>query len=167
MTIEQSQNGGEIRNCWNHLLKRGTTLNAYIWKEVGGVLKLGYKVDTYCTVIFYKQHFFSTQPQCCLTFSWIQLQMLLRCCVIHITIIILRDILYLVYLCPCLGQIMLYLCDLFFIFSFIFIVINHITLLKQKHLFFVQFLECLLWMITWMKKKNHFKLAKVQPQGVD
>ena len=44
-----------------------------------------------------------------------------------ITIIILRYILYLVYFCPChsLNQNMLYLGDLYFIFSFIFIVINH------------------------------------------
>ena len=33
--------------------------------------------------------------------------------------------------------IMLYLCDLFFIFRLIFIAINHITLLKQTYLFFV------------------------------
>ena len=39
---------------------------------------------------------------------------------------------------------MSYLCDFFFIFSLIFIVINHITSLKQTHLFFVHFLECLL-----------------------
>ena len=37
---------------------------------------------------FYKQRFFSTHTQCCSTFSWIELQMLLRCCLIHITIII-------------------------------------------------------------------------------
>ena len=38
---------------------------------------------------------------------------------------------------------MLYLCDLFFIFNFIFIVINHITLLKQVCLAFVQILKYL------------------------
>ena len=38
---------------------------------------------------------------------------------------------------------MLYLCDLFFIFSLIFIVINHITSFKQTY-FFVHFLEHLL-----------------------
>ena len=40
----------------------------------------------------------------------------------------LRDILYLVYLCLCLGLglFMSHLCDLCFIFSFIFIIINHI-----------------------------------------
>ena len=36
---------------------------------------------------------------------------------------------------------MSYLCDLFLIFSLIFIVINHITLFKEIYLFFVHFLE--------------------------
>ena len=82
--------------------------------------------------IFYKQRLFSTQPQCCLRFPWTQLHMLLRCCLLHITIILLRHILYLVYLCPCLGQVlfMSYLCDPIFIFSLIFIIINHKISLK-------------------------------------
>ena len=96
-------------------------------------------------MLFYKQCFFSTQPQCCLIFSSIELQMLLRCCLIYTTIIILRHILYLVYLCPCLDlcKFMSYLCDLLFILSLIFSFINHLTSLKQTHLFFVHFLECL------------------------
>ena len=68
--------------------------------------------------------------------------MLLKCWLIHIAIIKLRHILYIVHLCPCLGLglVMSYLCDLFFIFSLIFIVINHITLFKQAYLgFFVYF----------------------------
>ena len=58
---------------------------------------------------------FSTQSQCCLTFSCTELQVLLRCCLIHISIIILRHFLYLLYLCPCLvlGLFKSYLCDLF------------------------------------------------------
>ena len=70
-----------------------------------------------------------------------QLLLLLRYCLIHITIILLRHILYLVYLCPCLGLglLMSYLCDPFFIFSLILIVINHITSFKQMYLFFVHF----------------------------
>ena len=40
------------------------------------------------THFFYKQCFFSTHPQCCLVFSLTELQMLLRWCLIHITIII-------------------------------------------------------------------------------
>ena len=45
---------------------------------------------------------------------------------------------------------MLYLFNLFFIFSLIFIVINQVTLLKQTQLLFV----------------HYFQLAKVHPQGV-
>ena len=63
--------------------------------------------------------------------------MLLRCCLININIIILRLILHLEYLWPCpgLGLFMSYLYNLFFIFSLIFIVINHITSFKQTYLF--------------------------------
>ena len=66
------------------------------------------------------QRFIPSQPQCCLTFSWIELQML-----IHITIILLRQFLYLLYFCQCLdlGPFMSYVCDLFFICIFIFIMI--------------------------------------------
>ena len=72
--------------------------------------------------------------------------MLLRCSLINITIILLRQISYLVYLSPSLGLglFILYLCDLFFIFSLIFIVINDITSFKQTYLLFVHFLEYLL-----------------------
>ena len=93
-------------------------------------------------VFIYKQLIFSTQPQCCLSFSWIELQMLLRCCLIHNkTIIILRHVLHLVYLGPRLSLIlfMSYLRDLFFYVHSHFIIINHITSLKQTHLFFVHF----------------------------
>ena len=93
-------------------------------------------------VFIYKQLIFSTQPQCCLSFSWIELQMLLRCCLIHNkTIIILRHVLHLVYLGPRLSLIlfMSYLRDLFFYVHSHFIIINHITSLKQTHFFFVHF----------------------------
>ena len=116
---------------------------------------------------FLKLMLFSIQPQCCWTFSWIGL--LLRCCLIHATIIILRQILYLVYLYPCLGLglSMPYLCDLFLVFSLIFIAINHITSFKQTYLFFEHILEYLLLflMIIWMKKVNNFQRAKVQLQA--
>ena len=71
--------------------------------------------------------------------------MLLNCCLIHISINILRHILYLVYLYPCLGLglFMAYLCDLVFIFSLIFIAINHITVFKQTYLIFANLLEYL------------------------
>ena len=77
------------------------------------------------------------------------IQMLLRCCLIHTTIIMLSHILYLVYLYLCLdlGLFMSYLCDLFYIFSLVFIVINHVTSFKQTYLFFVHFLEYLLLLL--------------------
>ena len=84
--------------------------------------------------LFLKTTHFSTQPQCCLMFSWIELQMLLWCCLIHITIIILRYTLCLVYLCPCLHQ-GLFMYD-YAIYSSL---INYITSLKQTQLLFVNF----------------------------
>ena len=92
--------------------------------------------------------------------------MLLRSCLLPITIIVLRHILYLVHLCPCLVLVLVlfmsYLCDLVFIFSLIFIAINHIILLKQTKLFFAHFQNILFqfWMITKMKKRNNFKQQK-------
>ena len=103
------------------------------------------------TCFFFITQFFSTQPQCCLTFFFFELSF--KCCLLHKIIIILRDILYLVqtqvYLCR------IYLCDLLLIFSLIFIVINHITSLSYYF-----------WMITWVKKANNSQIAKVQPQSV-
>ena len=54
---------------------------------------------------------------------------------------------HLVYSCPYLGidLFMSYLCDVFFFFSLTFIVIDHITQLKQMHLFCVHFLEYILF----------------------
>ena len=66
--------------------------------------------------------------------------MLLRCCLIHISIIILRHFLYLLYLG--LGLFMSYLCDLLFIFIFIFIMINCTISWIQTH-FFCLFFFCL------------------------
>ena len=56
---------------------------------------------------------------------FMKLQVLLWCCLIHITINIQRRNLYLAYLYPCqgLGLFMSYLCNLFFIFSIVFIII--------------------------------------------
>ena len=90
--------------------------------------------------------------------------------------------LYLVYLCPCLdpGLFMSYLSGLLLIsasfslplfmeileFSIISSCINHITSLKQTHMFFVHFLEYLLLFLgdNVDEKGNNFQIAKVQPQ---
>ena len=69
--------------CWICYVRK-YTIQKNAWTYLGS--------DIY--TFFYKQHFFSTQPQCCLTFSWIKLQMLLQCCLIHVTIVILKHILW-------------------------------------------------------------------------
>ena len=121
---------------------------------------------------FYKQRFFSTQPQCCLTFAWIQVQMLLRCCLIYISIIIHTETLFTFTVFVCMSRprsiylFMSYLCDLFFIFTFIFIMIHRIISWIQTHLFFCLFFRICpnyFVMITWMKNLNNFQIAKVQP----
>ena len=113
--------------------------------------------------------FFSAQLQRCLTSSWTELKMLLRCCLIHIMIIVLWHILYLVYLFPCLslGLFMSYLFKLFPIFSLIFNTTNPIISSIHTHFFLHIFLEYLLlfWMITWTKEANNFQTTKVQHQG--
>ena len=62
---------------------------------------------------FYKQRFFSAQPQCCLTFSWIELKMLL-----NIKPLLYWYTFYIYYICVhVLAQV--YLCRIFVIcFSF-------------------------------------------------
>ena len=72
-------------------------------------------------------------------------------------------------LCSCLGlgRFILYLCDLLFSFSLIFVIISHIISLKRTcFLPIFQDISCYVWMITWMKKANSFQAAKVQPQSV-
>ena len=70
-------------------------------------------------VFFHMQSFFSTQPQCRLTFSWIELQVLLWCCLIYKSI---KDFLYLLYLFP--GLLLPYHIDLFFIFIIVVVIIS-------------------------------------------
>ena len=81
---------------------------------------------------FYKQRFFSIQPQCCLTFYWTDPQMLLAN-------VLPRHALCFV-LSLCLGLFMSYICNLFFHyhfhFNYNFITINYIISLRQKNLLF-------------------------------
>ena len=112
---------------------------------------------------------FSTQPQCYLTFSWTDLQALLRCYLIHVSIIMLRHFWYLLYLCSCLdlGLFMSFMCDLLLTFIFVSLwLINRI--ISWKHPLFFCFLEYVLLfkMITWMKNGNKFEIVKVRPQNV-
>ena len=65
-------------------------------------------------------------------------------------------------ICLDLRLFMLYICDLFFIFIFIFTMINHINLMNTDTLV----MSFYSWIITWMKDVNSFQITKVQPQGV-
>ena len=106
------------------------------------------------TRFFYMQRFFFNSASVYFM-NWTS--NVVKCC-LNITIIILRHILYFVYLGPCLdlGLFMSYLCDLFFVLSLIF------------HLVFVYFknISYCFWMTMWIKKMNYFPIAKVQSQGV-
>ena len=87
--------------------------------------------ENWLTRLFYKQGFFLTQSQCCLTFSWVEFQMLLRCCLIHNHHRTLTRFMISL-LCPCLGLrlFMSYICDvIYFSFSASFSIINYIILL--------------------------------------
>ena len=65
--------------------------------------------------------------------------MLLRCCLMHINIIILTELI--IRLCLDLGLYISYVRDLFFIIIFVFIIIYHIISLKQTCFSFCTFLE--------------------------
>ena len=67
------------------------------------------------------------------------------CYLMDVTVITLEHFLFLIHLCPCLDLclFMSHLCDLYFILSLSFIVINHIVSLKHTHLSLVHFLEYL------------------------
>ena len=91
------------------------------------------------TRFFHKQHFFSTQPQYCLTFH----EFSFTCYLIHKSII-LRHLLYLLNLCQCLELpiYMSYPCALFFIFIFIFKTIHDVISWIQTYRHsFAYFLE--------------------------
>ena len=72
-------------------------------------------------------------------------------------------------MCPFLGLGIFssYLCDLYFIFSLIFMIINHITSLKWTHLFFVHLLEYLLLLLddNVNKKSQYFSNSKSLASG--
>ena len=65
-----------------------------IVKEWNPFQDIGKQIHTF----LYKQRFYSTQRQCCLTFSWTELQILLSCCLIHVSSSILRLVLHVLYL---------------------------------------------------------------------
>ena len=95
---------------------------------------------------------------------------MLRCCLIHVTIIILRQHFIFSIFVSISRSRSIYAVSMWsiFVFSLAFVAINHITSSKQTHLFWVHFLECLLycWDNDVMKKANIFLIAEVQPRSV-
>ena len=102
------------RNSWCQIIRRTSDIENWYWLasralDLSGLpifydlIKRKWSVPTRITRFFYRRRFFSTHSHCCLTFSWTKLQMLLRCCLIHVSIIKLRHFFYLRYLCPCLD----------------------------------------------------------------
>ena len=79
-----------IRNFWKKiLLMKARGSSAKVWKRGGFTPVLH--------AFFNKKLLFSAQPQCCFTFSWIEPQLLLRCCSIHTSIIILRLLIFTIF----------------------------------------------------------------------
>ena len=125
--------------------------------------------QSFLSTRFFTSNVFSAPPQCCLTLSWNEFQMLLRCYLIHIKSPCWKTF-YIYYICTnqCLdlGLFMLYLFDLYLIFIFILIMVNCMSAHTLVLLLIFQNMSCHFWMITWMKTVNNFQIAKVQPQGV-
>ena len=58
------------------------------------IVNLKYPVDY---TLFHKPGFFSTQLQCCLTLSWIEPQILLKCCLLFIDMTLPRDAIFFIF----------------------------------------------------------------------
>ena len=111
----------------------------------------------------YTQRLFSTQPQCCLTFRGIELQMLLRCYLIHITIFI--HFIFSIFVS--IFQAQVYLCRFLvicFSFSVSFSLSLNLYFVKTGALpcllYIFQNISCHFWMTTRTKKENNFKYRK-------
>ena len=102
----------------------------------------------------YIQAFYIFNVFLTLTFSWIELQMLLRCYLIHLTVIIFVFTLF-VYISRPRS---IYAESMWFFISIsILIMISFIISWKHTIFFF-----CLVfWMISWMKNVNNFQMAKI------
>ena len=106
------------------------------------------------TRFFYKQRFSSTQPQCCLTFFWVQLQMLDRYWTIFVSMS---------------RPTSIYVASMWSIFYFQPNFNRHYSynIIKTNALAFCTFfISYYFWMITWMKKVKSFPIVKFQRQSV-
>ena len=83
--------------------------NSFFYRTGGGCFWLCVQLLQAFLLFFYKQPFFSIQLQSCLTFSWIELQILLWCCYKHKASSYWHSF-YIKYICA-LGLVVSYLCD--------------------------------------------------------
>ena len=126
------------------LLFRRNWKQESILVEVGGLVMRN--ISVYCIYAFC--YFSGTEPK-----------NFLRCCLIHITIIIIRHIFNLVYL-PLylfLRLFISYPCNLIFIFSLIFIVKNSYNLIKIDTLAFCSFSRISPIIFIWYKIYDEFR----------
>ena len=173
LTFHLNQRQKCIQNPVKHLIRKNLHLRGFkglwIFLLKCNLFSYWFKFNRSKNIhAFFISDIFSTQPQCYLTLSWNELQMLLGYYLIHVTIIILRRILYLVYLGPFLGLGLrprsrnepkhTYLCCIFVI-CFSFSAINSITSLKRRTCFLHIFynISYYFWMIAWMTKANNFQ----------
>ena len=123
----------------------------------------------YICTLFYKQRFFSNEPQCSLTFSWIELQLLVRNhhhTVTHFIFNIFVSIF--VSMSRPRSIYVGYIWSIFHFQSYFLAIQSSNNKHYNRHTCFGAFLWNIyyLWMITWMNKANNFQIANVQPQGV-
>ena len=120
------------------------------------------------TRFFYKQRSFSTLPQYCLTFSWFELQMLLRCYLIRIRIIIMRhyaEILFILHFFSMSRPRTMYIVSVWSIFHFhlhFHYYQSCIISWIQTYLFFCLYFRISyhFWIITWVKNANNLQITK-------
>lgn len=80
-------------------------------------------------IVFYRQNIFSTQGHCCSTFQWIEPHSLLKCCLLHVNMILLRHYIF------CITSRSIDYIIYFLLSFFFFITSDHIISLKQTHAF--------------------------------
>ena len=132
-------------------------------------------------VFLVSKAFFQLSISVTWTFSWIKLQMLLRCCLIHVSIVIMRHFLYLLYLCPCLSMSRprsfpiafmwsIFHFHLHFHYNLSYNLMNTDALVLLLVLFTLllifQYMSYYSWMITRMKNAKNLQISQVQPQNV-
>ena len=131
-----------------------------IWENMSNTWK--YRSEKTCTRFFHKQRFFLSQAQCCLTFSWIELQMLLRSC------LIVTHFAFSIFVSMSMSR-SIFILSIWSTFHFqpdFLCNQPQSILLKQRYICFCTFFwntSYYFWKVTLMNKANNFQIAQVQP----